>query len=122
MTDTKSISLKLAKSLHQQLQKQVIADGYGMRGKSKWVKEAIESFLELNYFPSLVDELDDFEELTDILTIRIPSDICEQLSSSLITVRKEYPAIEGVKSKIIRSSILQRMVDETPPAEIYVTA
>ena len=30
------------------MQQRIISDGYGMRGKSKWIVEAIESFLKLD--------------------------------------------------------------------------
>ena len=35
-------SVKLQKNLHRQLQKRIIDDGYGMRGKSQWIIESIE--------------------------------------------------------------------------------
>lgn len=112
MTTEKKImtSIKLQKQLHMQLQKQVIEDGYGMRGKSKWIIEAIESFLQLDDYPTLVDIAEDMDQLTDVVCIRLPEEIVLRIEQSVIHIRKQYPSIEGVKSNLIRASIMQRLL------------
>ncbi len=52
MTKNILTSIKLQKALHHKMQQRVISDGYGMRGKSKWLIEAIEGFLQLPDYPS----------------------------------------------------------------------
>jgi hypothetical protein len=116
-----SVSIKLSDTMHMLVMKQVIEDGYGMRGKSKWVNDAITRFLAIDCFPVLVDELDDDDDYPALLTLRLPEDTCKLLEQSVIVIRKENPMIEGVKSKIVRASILQRLLKKIPPAEIYVT-
>lgn len=106
-------SIKLPKKLHHKLQQRVIGDGYGMRGKSTWIVEAIESFLLLPDFPDLVDIADDMDDqLTEIATIRLPEAILNKLEKAIIQVRRSYPAMEGVKSNVIRASIMQRLLRE----------
>jgi hypothetical protein len=103
-------SIKLQKKLHYQMQQRIVGDGYGMRGKSKWIIEAIESFFQLPDYPSLVDIADDMEQLSDIVSIRLPEKLMTMIDQAIIEVRKQYPAMEGVKSNLIRASIMQRLI------------
>lgn len=103
-------SLKIHKNLHHRLQQRIIADGYGMRGKSKWIIESIESLLDIEDYPNLVEIAKDMDQLNDIVTVRIPADLMNKIERAIICVRKEYPSIEGVQSNIIRASIVQRML------------
>lgn len=103
-------SLKLQKKLHLRLQQRIIEDGYGMRGKSKWIIEAIEDLLSLSDYPTLVDIAEDMDHLTDMLSIRVPETLIIRIEKAIVHIRKQYPTIEGVKSNLIRASILQRLL------------
>lgn len=103
-------SLKLQKPLHQKMLQRIISDGYGMRGKSRWIIEAIELFLELPDYPTLVDIAGDMDHLAETVSIRVPDLLMIRLEKAVIDVRKSYPAIEGVKSNLIRASIVQRLI------------
>jgi len=103
-------SIKLQKMLHFKLLQLIISDGYGMRGKSKWIIEAIEDFLRLPDYPSLTDIADEMEQLTDMISIRMSEDLMTQLDQAIIKVRRQYPAMEGVRSNLIRASIMQRLI------------
>mgnify|MGYP003574936701 CR=1 FL=1 len=105
-------SIKLQRNLHRRLEQRVIEDGYGMKGKSKWIIESIESLLQLSDYPTLVDIADDMDQLSDIVSIRIPEGLMLQIERAIVQVRKQYPTIEGVKSNLIRASILQRLLRE----------
>lgn len=106
-------SIKLQKKLHQRVQQRIIADGYGMRGKSKWIIESIESLLQLEDFPSLVDIAEDMDQLSDMVSIRLPENLMLRIEQAIVKVRKQYPTIEGVKSNLIRASIIQRLLRQT---------
>lgn len=103
-------TIKLQKNLHYQLQQRVIEDGYGMRGKSRWIVEAITAFLRLSDYPNLVDIADDMEQQREAVSIRVPEKLMQQIENGVIAVRKSYPAMEGVKSNLIRASIMQRLI------------
>tara|TARA_R110000868_G_scaffold244441_8_gene500765 strand:- start:3072 stop:3431 length:360 start_codon:yes stop_codon:yes gene_type:complete len=105
-------SIKLQTKLHYKLQQRIIADGYGMRGKSKWIIESVESLLALSDYPTLVDIAEDMNQLTDIVSIRLPEDLMSKIERAVVQVRKQYPTIEGVKSNLIRASIVQRLLRE----------
>lgn len=105
-------SIKLQKKLHRRLQQRIIEDGYGMRGKSKWIVESVEALLTLSDYPTLVDIADDMDQLSDIVSIRLPEDLMLRIEKAVIHIRKQYPMIEGVKSNLIRASIMQRLLRE----------
>ena len=103
-------SAKVPKSLHQAMLERIIKDGYGMRGKSKWINEAIEKFLQTPNYPELVEIADDIEEVTEVISFRISKEMLLRLDQAVIEIRKQYPGLEGVKSNIIRASILQALI------------
>lgn len=105
-------SIKLQRKLHQRLQQRIIEDGYGMRGKSKWIIESVESLLGLVDYPTLVDIAEDMNQLTEIVSIRLPEELMVKIEKAVVQVRKQYPSIEGVKSNLIRASIVQRLLRE----------
>lgn len=109
-------SIKLQKKLHHRLQQRIIEDGYGMRGKSKWIIESIESLLQLVDYPTLVDIAEDMNQLTDIVSIRLPEDLMMKIEKAVVHVRKQFPTIEGVKSNLVRASIMQRLL--TSPTSV----
>lgn len=110
MKDKVMTSIKLQKNLHRRLQQRIIEDGYGMRGKSKWIIEAIESLLTLPDYPALVDIAEDMDQLTDMVSIRIPENLMLRMEQAIVHIRKQFPTIEGVKSNLIRASIIQRLL------------
>ena len=94
----------------QDLREQVIKDGYGMRGKSKWISEAIENLLELPNYIELVQYSDEMKGFEKVETIVIAKNLKNLLDQAIIAVRKQYPTIEGVQSHIVRTAILQRLL------------
>lgn len=105
-------SVKVQKNLHYNLQQRIISDGYGMRGKSKWIVEAIESFLNLPDYPTLADIAGDMDQFTEVISIRLPEELMSKIDKAIIEIRRHYPTIEGVKSNLIRASIIQRLIRE----------
>ncbi len=106
-------SIKLQKRLHHAMLQRVISDGYGMRGKSRWIIEAIESLLQIADYPSLVDIANDMDHLSEMISIRLSEELMVKLDQAIIQVRRYYPAMEGVKSNLIRASIIQRLIRST---------
>lgn len=105
------ISFAIPLKLKDDLIHRVIEDGYGLRGKSRWVSEAIASLLAIDNFAEYVNYNDQME-LTEknIQTITINYEIKLKLEEAVIKVRQQYPAMEGVKGRIARTAILQRLL------------
>lgn len=112
MTKKIMTSIKLQKLLHYKMLQRIISDGYGMRGKSKWIIEAIDRFLEIPDYPTLVDIADDMDQFSEIISIRVPVELIDKLDKAIIKIRRNYPVMEGVKSNLIRASIMQRLLRE----------
>jgi hypothetical protein len=110
MVKTVTTSVKVSKQVSYKVLQKVIGDGYGMRGKSKWIVEAIEWFLTLPNYRELTEIAGDMEELTETFSLRLPETVMIKIDNALIDVRELYPALEGVRSNIIRSSIVQRLI------------
>jgi len=90
--------------------KNVVSEGYGLRGKSKWIEEAVESFLVLPNYHELVDIADEMKQLTRMVSIRLSQALAQRIDEAVVTVRRYYPELEGVRSKILRASIIQRLL------------
>jgi len=104
------ITFVLPDSLQKDFREQIIKDGYDMRGKSKWVSEGIVSLLGMRNYPELVylgNGMKGFEKMESVV---ITKDLRKFLDNAVIEVRREYPALEGVQSRIVRTAILQRLL------------
>ena len=104
------ITFVLPDNLQRECREQIIRDGYDMRGKSKWIIEGIEQLLALRNYPELVhlnDEMKGFEKLESVV---ISKSLKKFLDAAIIHVRRTYPAMEGVQSRIFRTAILQRLL------------
>jgi hypothetical protein len=116
-----STSVKIQKQLHQLMLEHIIKNGYGMRGKSKWIVEAIQNLIELPNYVDFVDIADEATSLDEIISLRMPKSVFSQLEIALIEVRKKFPEMEAVKSKLVRASITQRLLRGTSVTEVKLT-
>ncbi len=104
------ISFVIPAGLQKDLKERMVHDGYSLKGKSQWVAEAIEQLFLRDSFIDLVkvnDTMQGFEKFESIL---IEHKLKSQLDESIINIRKKYPEIEGVQSRIMRTAILQRLL------------
>ena len=59
------------------------------------------------------------ENLNEILSLRLPFTLMKRLDSAVIETRKQFPAMEGVKSNLIRAGIVQALIRyKTPVTEV----
>jgi len=120
MTDNRKVmtSIKLQKTLHRRLQQRIMEDDNGMRGKSKWIIESIESLLHITDYPTLVDIAENMDQLSDMVSIRVPENVMLKIEQAVVQVRKQFPTSEGVKSNLIRASIMQRLLRDATVTEV----
>jgi len=106
------ITVRFPKELRLAMLQSIVNDGYGLHGKSKWAMEAIQEFLKLNQFVDFVDIGSEAGngELTETESFNFPITIVEELEKAVLKVREKYPTIEGIRSIIIRSSVLQKLL------------
>lgn len=110
MAEKSKITFVVPKSFQQDLREQVIKDGYGLRGKSKWVSEAVLSLLEVKNFPELVSYSDELCGFQKAETVVIDYELKQKLQDAVKQVRHKHPLLEGVKSRVLRTAILQRLL------------
>ena len=100
----------LPKEVKQEMLNCIVNDGYGMRGKSKWVSEAIATLITLPNYEEYVMIANEVSCLTEPDVIQLSSELREKLDKAVIDVKTNYPLMDGVQSCIIRTSILQRIL------------
>lgn len=96
--------------LQSELRESIVKDGYGFRGKSKWVSEAIENLLLITNYPILVNYNDEMTRFNKTETVTVEKSLNHLLEEAITYIRKDFPRLEGVKSRIIRTAILQRLL------------
>jgi hypothetical protein len=110
MVNKVKISFFVPEILQNELRKSVIASGYGMRGKSRWIVDAIISLLKTNNFLELINIGDDLKGFEKSETIVVEDEIKKMLDKAVWEVRKKYPIMEGVQSKIVRTAIVHKLL------------
>jgi hypothetical protein len=103
--------------MSKEIRQRMLKDNYSLREKSRWISEAIEDFLKLNDYHSFVEMANLVADLTHAETIYITSDIVDKLEDAVLQVRKEHPVLEGVKSLIVRASVIRRLVLLSTPKQ-----
>lgn len=105
------VTVRLPQELEMDFMQRVIADSYGMKGKSRWVGEAIKYFMVLDDFEEYVEYATEMSDMgkSKLQSFYLDTDLVMDLKDSVIRARKKYPDLEGVRSLIIRSSIIQRL-------------
>ena len=108
---TKSkIAFAVPQSLKNEIREHVIKERYGLRGKSKWISEAVEKLLALKDYPELISYNDEMHGFDGIETVVVEYTLKLELDKAVLQVRKEYPILEGVKSRIMRTAVMQRIL------------
>ena len=110
MSNDVKVSFALPEGLQKDLKEKMVFEGYSLKEKSRWVAEAVERLLKLDDFMDLVkvnDVMQGFDKLESVL---IDRKLKAKLDESIILVRKKYPEVDGVQSRIMRTAILQRLL------------
>ncbi|MFO1259161.1 MAG: hypothetical protein U1E78_12230 [Gammaproteobacteria bacterium] len=110
MSERVQVSFKLSKAMQIDFRKRMIDDGYGLRGKSRWVSEAVERLLEVENYPEYVHLSEEMTNLKQMETIFLDRTLIERLEDAILAVRTKFPLVEGVRSCILRTSIMQRLL------------
>lgn len=111
------INVILPENISKEIRQRMLKDNYSLREKSRWISEAIEDFLKLNEYHNFVEMANLVADLTHIETIHITSNVVDKLENAVLQVRKEYPVLEGVKSLIVRASVIRRLVLLSTPKQ-----
>ena len=115
MADEKSkkITVRISDTMKTALQNDVMKCGYGFHGKSRWLSEAVSSFLQVPSYVDLVEngECSNQAQLTSVEAFYVPISLISKLKKAQLEVRKNNPLLEGVQSAIIRASVVNRLMN-----------
>ena len=105
---TKKITVRFSKRLKAEMQAALIKSGYGLHGKSRWMKEAIIAFIQQPNFIEYVEHGIDINqaELTEVEAFYLDAEVVLQMKNAFIQIRGKYPLFEGVQSALIRAGAI----------------
>jgi hypothetical protein len=110
MVDKAKVTLVIPDVLQKECREQIIKDGYDLRGKSRWIAEGIVELLKMRNYPELVNLSNEMKGFGKMESIVISRELKKVMDAAVVDVRKEYPAMEGVQSGIVRTAIIQRLI------------
>jgi hypothetical protein len=112
MRSKKKITVRFPKRLKAEMLTSLIKSGYGLHGKSRWLKEAITEFLHQSNFVDYVEHGTDINqpELTEVEAFYLDTDTIQMLKNAFVKVRVKYPLFEGVQSALIRSAVVYKLM------------
>lgn len=106
-------SFKIPTSLEIEMNKKLVFEGYGLRGKSKWICDSICKFLtfpDKEFILDCIELSEELENLDKSISFRPTSVVDHLLDEWVVNVRMKMPTIEGLKSKIIRTAIIHNLL------------
>ena len=107
-------SFKIPADFELKMNQKLVADGYGLRGKSKWICDSIVNLLTFSdqeFVMDCIEYADEFENLNKSMSFRPTVEAEHLLNDWVVKARTKMPTLEGVKSKIIRASIIQAILE-----------
>jgi hypothetical protein len=109
---TKKITVRFPKRLKTEMQAALVKSGYGLHGKSRWLKEAIVTFLLQPDFTDYVETGIDINqaELSEVEAFYLDFDTIQMVKDAFVKVRVKYPLFEGVQSALIRSAVIYKLM------------
>lgn len=109
---TKKITVRFPKKLKAEMQACLIKSGYGLHGKSRWLKESILAFVRQADFVDFVENGIDINqaELSAVEAFYLDQETIELLTSAIVQVRVKYPLFEGVQSALVRAAIVYTLM------------
>lgn len=112
-TNKKTTTVRIPLPLEKKLLSAVINSNYGMRGKSRWIEEAILSLLRTDDYSDHVnwDLTAENGVTTKTMSLSLDKSSIDKLDKAVTEVRRHFPNLEGVKSRVIRAAIMQRILN-----------
>ncbi|MDR5728930.1 MAG: hypothetical protein RB191_16060 [Terriglobia bacterium] len=98
-------------TLKKALMCKVESDGYGVRGKSKWIREAFLAMIDRDPGLQYVGQGDRIEPQDEQELITLPKDLSLLLSDKVLQLRLAAPTLEGPRSLLLRSAIRYRLAN-----------
>ena len=108
----KRLTVRFSKRLKSEMQLLLIKSGYGLHGKSRWLKETLHVFLQQPNYIDYVEHGTNLNQadLTVVEAFSLDALTHQLIKDSLVKIRIKYPLFEGVQSALVRSAIIYRLM------------
>ncbi len=106
------LNFHIQKKLHTEMLERMIITGYGVRKVSPWVSEALTDLVQRPNFIELIQISNSMGYFNKKITVICNDATNKLMDKAVIDVRSKFPAMEGVKSRILRTAIIQRLLRE----------
>lgn len=106
----KRTTIRLPVRLKKEMVRKMIEDDYGLRGKSRWICEAVLQLLgRLDWTDELLGDYAIQSDDTDVVTLS--PEVVELINNAIPFAIESYPHLKGgAQSAIIRTSINARIM------------
>lgn len=103
------ITFRMPLTLQEAMNRAVLeTPGYGSKGKSRWIREAIEELLKDKTLASVgAGEKLVRNEAAEL--VRMPVELKDRIAHAAGIIRRQDPFMDGVQSAIIRAAIRTRL-------------
>ena len=106
------VTFKLQGKIKGDMSDAIKNEGYGKRGKAKWISEAIENLVDnVDFLELMAVGLDEPSDLlADADGIFLNEEVRRKLDNALVRLRREYPQYNINQSAVVRTAIFQRLI------------
>lgn len=105
------VFFRLPELMAQELNTRISDDGYGERGKSRWVRESIEAFLQQAHWSEfLLANLPDMGGQDERESAYLERAFVRKIDEAISIIKAENPHLERLRSTLIRCAITNRLL------------
>ena len=104
------LPVRIPEKLSVELIEEVVRTQKNLKGKSKWVCEAIEDILVAPDLRELVDFDDAIQTNLKAESFSIPVKVKDKIQGALIGLRKALPEKNVTTSSIVRAAIIRKLI------------
>ena len=111
---TKKITIRFSANMREAMRQHMLDAGYHLHGKSQWLVDSVKDFVTLPNYTELVEHGVSVNqgELCHVEAFYLSNDVEQLLQKAILAVRIENPLLEGVRSAIVRASVVHRLMSE----------
>ena len=107
------ITFKAHRDLINGMQSAIMNAGYGQRGKSRWMAEALDELFKTDdYWELVIEEKPTAQLERNPESVFIAPPLRGRLDEAIVECTKKEPFRQGMQSAIVRTAIIQRLLKE----------
>jgi len=104
------VAVLLPTKMRAEMLECVLRDGYGMRGKSRWIAEAVVDLLAHREWLAMAETGEGLVLSPAHEVVYLEPELKERIEAAVLDMRTRHPMMEGPQSAIIRGAITRRLL------------